>query len=225
MNEHETSYGNAMEWSRSPWYLLGVGIVDGDDRENHRVEHGALVKPGPFQLFQLLASYADYDEEEQTGQCHPSRGRLAKNLGVTKETIDNWTNELERVGAVRVVPAFGKPPGRAFGRDDGRQTTNGYELAFYCPFEPDKRTHGRKKIRREGEASFAGESEPGFAPELDPVRELDPDGLDERLFDTFGASSSGAKILSPLGGANDASPLTLSTSRNGDRSPTTEIEF
>ena len=209
-----------MSWSRLPWYLIGIEIVEDGGGEKRRQEHGALVKAGPLQLFCLLATYADFDEEMETGQCYPARAKLAKNLGVTKATIDNWTTELERVGAVRVSPAYGKPAGRAGGRDDGRQATNSYELAFAGPFDEHERTHGRKEIRREGEPGFALGGQRDLAPELEPVEELDPDELNVRdLPVTFGDRSSGANEISPHRGANEVSPLSTASSKR------TGVEF
>jgi hypothetical protein len=208
-----------MSWSRVPWYLLGIEIVE-KGGEMRRRESGALVKPGPLQLFFLLATYADYDGENEIGRCYPARAKLAKNLGVTKATIDNWTRELEVVGAVRVAPAFGHPIGRAAGREDGRQTTNTYELAFAGPFDEHERTHGRKTFRRGSQRGFAGEGQRDFAPELEPVDELDPTELDEGDSSlTFGDQSSGDNEILPQRGANEISPLTANAAEQA------EVEF
>ncbi|MFE4263345.1 MULTISPECIES: helix-turn-helix domain-containing protein [unclassified Streptomyces] len=71
----------------------------------------------------LRARYGGFDE------MFPGIDTLAKDLTVSKRTVQNALAGLKAVGAVEVVPRF---------REDGGQTTNEFITHFYEPGHPSR---------------------------------------------------------------------------------------
>ena len=70
-----------------------------------------------YRLKILLRSLADY--HGSNGLCFPSIGRLAGEIGVTRQTIHRWMNQLETSGLIARVSRY---------REDGGRTSNFYRL-------------------------------------------------------------------------------------------------
>jgi hypothetical protein len=76
------------------WFRLDQRIVR---------EFGEGIGPIGIALYACLASYAD-----EGGLCYPSCGTLAKNLGVTRQTIISYVAKLESAGLLRAEKRRGQ---------------------------------------------------------------------------------------------------------------------
>ena len=78
-----------------------------------------------YRLKILLRSLADY--HGSNGRCFPSIGRLAGEIGVSRQTIHRWMNQLETSGLIERVSRY---------REDGGRTSNFYRLMLQGTVTP-----------------------------------------------------------------------------------------